>query len=394
MNRRKEVIAITHPYSNGQKFDCIAIEYENLVVHESLTKNSFSVEGRTVVKAYTNDRPQKDSQGKAGNYVILEMDPNEEGAKTVFIDMKKARKPRPGEPFAPGMFLPPAEAVTVQARVHGFGDTFQTTRIRHLVVENFISSRHGRLSYNLFTPMSVQGQTYPLVVFIPDAGVNGDDPLIALLQGAGAVSFAEPAFQKEHPCYVLAIQVPNGIPFTTDDFTVSPEFKEIMEIVEKVVANNPIDPNRLYLTGQSQGAMADLELNARYPDRFAASLIVAGQWDAKLVGKLCSKKHFFVIVSEGDGKAYPIMASMIEEMEANGGKAYCFTLDARAEVSEQEAVVAKAMEEEANVLFLAFKKDSVLPEGEAGNSGGNHVNTWPAAYRLKSPKEWLFQQSL
>src|SRR5690606_16371711 len=91
------------------------------------------------------------------------------------------------------------------------------------IVDDFRQYEYKGLPYNLFIPTDYDaGKRYPLVMFIADLSVNGDDPLLPLVQGTGGVVWASPAEQAKHPCFVLVPQIPYGIHLMKDRFTVSP----------------------------------------------------------------------------------------------------------------------------------------------------------------------------
>jgi len=66
---------------------------------------------------------------------------------------------------------------------------------------------NGPLLYNLYIPANYDpSRKYPLVLFMHDAGVVGNNPTRTLKQGLGAIVWATPAEQAKHPCFVLAPQ--------------------------------------------------------------------------------------------------------------------------------------------------------------------------------------------
>jgi hypothetical protein len=75
-----------------------------------------------------------------------------------------------------------------------------------------------------------------------------------------------------------------------------------------------IDQNRLYTTGQSAGCMASIAFNIKYPDLFAASLLVAGQWNFQAMAGMIHN-NIWIIVSEGDQRAFPGMNAAIAVWE-------------------------------------------------------------------------------
>ena len=233
------------------------------------------------------------------------------------------------------------------------------------------------------------------MLFIHDAGVCGADPKITLSQGYGAVGFATPEWQAKHPCFVLAPQVdkyPYG-PMTHDDFTVTEDFLRLKKILEHVLANYPVDMKRIYTTGQSMGCMASCELNIRYPGLFAASLLVAGQWSPERMAEKCPDSKLWILVSEGDRKAYPGMTAVTDAMEKAGATVLRSRWDGTKQPEELTALAHQEMEKQGNVRFTVFEGDSVLRDCPDPNPGSYHMATWPVAYGIDGLKEWLFSNS-
>jgi predicted peptidase len=53
-----------------------------------------------------------------------------------------------------------------------------------------------------------------------------------------------------------------------------------------VTSRYNIDKSRLFTTGQSMGAIMSIVMDIQHPDLFAASYIVAGQWDSTKVSPM------------------------------------------------------------------------------------------------------------
>lgn len=71
------------------------------------------------------------------------------------------------------------------------------------------------MDYMLFTPETVEGKSYPLVIFLHGAGERGTDPRLALAN-SGGYTFASPDWQAKHPCYIAAPQVAENEWWTDD----------------------------------------------------------------------------------------------------------------------------------------------------------------------------------
>jgi predicted peptidase len=89
-----------------------------------------------------------------------------------------------------------------------------------------------------------------------------------------------------------------------------------------------IDRKRIYPTGQSGGCMMSIAMDIKYPDFFAASFLVAGQWGPELVKPLTRQK-LWILVSQDDGKAFPGQNAITEVLEKEGAKISRATWDGR-----------------------------------------------------------------
>ena len=387
------ITAGTGNYPDGQKIDRAVIEYDRPVC-PTIDAGCFAVEGRTVTAVQAE-----------GNTVTLHLKAEEEAA--ALVPKPKRKPPKPGEKMGPPVDMPPTVLRPVQVTVTQTGPIrdaegneipadgvpHTSDRTSEPVVEDFTQGEYAGIGYNLYTPEDLEpDRQYPLVLFIHDAGPCGPDTKLTLSQGLGAVSFAAPAWQKEHPCFVLAPQIDRGINLTRDDFVCSKELEDIKALLDHIVETNPVDRARLYTTGQSMGCMASCELNIRYPDLFAASLLVAGQWDPERMAQSCSHNQFWILVSEHDRKAFPGMNAVTEALERSGAVIARYRWDGAADAEQLTRCARNAMMAAANVRYTVFEGSSVVPDGEDDNPGSNHVNTWRVAYTIDGLKEWLFSQ--
>lgn len=285
--------------------------------------------------------------------------------------------------------------VAVTVTIPGYEGEITSTKTVEPVIEDFVQGTYKNLTYNLFTPKNQEpGRQYPLVMFIPDLSANGDNPKMALAQGIGATVWAEPQEQAKHPCYVLAIQIPSGILLTNDDYIASPELEEIKELLDLVVAGNNVDPRRIYATGQSQGCMASCELNIRYPDLFAASMLVSGHWDSEKMIALSGKKFFFGL-SSGGRKEYPCFNAVTEGMEDRGVDVRRIHLNFRDGWEVNNRKVADMLAGNPAVGYAIFDAETVFPDdGTEYHPGKHHSRGWELTYQLSPARDWLLSQHL
>ncbi|ANH05661.1 hypothetical protein [Shinella sp. HZN7] len=97
--------------------------------------------------------------------------------------------------------------------IEGGGSAIGTTAVENLVVDDFRQLEFNdpetgkRLRYNLFVPKDYDaGASYPLVLFMHDAGATSDQTRTTLFQGLGAVAWASPQDHAVRPAFVLAPQ--------------------------------------------------------------------------------------------------------------------------------------------------------------------------------------------
>jgi predicted peptidase len=246
------------------------------------------------------------------------------------------------------------------------------------------------LKYNLYVPMDYDAnQSYPLVLFIHDAGVVSTDTRMTLIQGLGGVIWAAPSEQAKRESFVLAPQYSSAI--VNDNSEATRDLDVTVDLIKSLESQYNIDQNRLYTTGQSMGCMASIALLIKYPDMFAAALLVAGQWDAMKMSVLM-KSNLWVIVSEGDRKAFPGMNASMAALEAAGAKISRATWNGQASAEEFASDATKMIAEGHNIKYTVLAKGTVVPKGLPDDGRNNHIYTWQIAYTIEGLRDWLFTQ--
>lgn len=276
------------------------------------------------------------------------------------------------------------------------GTTTASTAVTNLVVDDFRQAEFSdpktgdRLKYNLFIPRDYDpAKSYPLVLFMHDAGATSTDPLTTLRQGLGAVAWASREDQARHPCFVLAPQYSGLI--ANDRSETTSMLDTTVDLIGKLAADYAIDRSRLYATGQSGGCMMSIAMNIKYPDLFAASFLVAGQWDPALVKPL-AKAKLWIVVSEGDLKAYPGQNAITAVLEQEGAKVARTVWDGTSTPDAFAAAVAAMAAEKAPINYVALRKGTVVPAGQTDDGGSNHINTWRIAYTIAGIRDWIMAQ--
>ena len=159
------------------------------------------------------------------------------------------------------------------------------------------------LPYNIFIPeIYSKNKKIPLIIFISDARMVGKDVKAPLYQTIGGPIWATENFQKKHKCFVL-VPFYNEIIMDKDEYFKNEYINITIRLITLIKGKYNIDSKRIYITGQSMGAMASLYLLSNYQNIFAAGLIISGQWKIDELKGLINST-FTYIVSAGDKKAF------------------------------------------------------------------------------------------
>ena len=142
--------------------------------------------------------------------------------------------------------------------------------------------------YIVLPPLEVvEGEEYPLFLFLHGAGERGSDN--ERQKGHFPNRMAGEWYRERFPGYVLAPQCPKGVKWADvayGDPKNKPEPSDPMRAaiaaLGEVVRDHPIDTDRIMLTGLSMGGYGTFDLASRYPGWFAAAAAVCGGADERL----------------------------------------------------------------------------------------------------------------
>ena len=108
---------------------------------------------------------------------------------------------------------------------------------------------------------------------------TGRYPLVLCLHGAGGSTQAGRVLSQRQPepCFVLVPSVrPRAFSWAGRRIQALPT---VLELIDVLVERLPIDPDRIYVTGQSMGGQGTWGAIAARPGFFAAAVPVCGGWD-------------------------------------------------------------------------------------------------------------------
>lgn len=409
-----QATAVTQVFGNGIRLSAVAVEFDLPIQGTDLPLSSFQVAGRSVTAVYTSSSADPADRAAVGRFVIIALSPDDLGA--ALANRSAARPPERANPQASTADGPPrgasetsyklALAAVMQATPVTASDgtviaadqmAIATTDVKNLIVDDFKQLEFhdpktgDKLKYNLFTPANYDAaKSYPLVLFMHDAGATSSVTQTTLWQGLGAIAWASPTDQAQRPCFVLAPQYEDLI--ANDKSQTTSMLDTTIDLLQTLTRQYSIDSKRLYATGQSGGCMMSIAMNIAYPDLFAASFLVAGQWDPALVKPLARKK-LWILVSQDDNKAFPGQNAITAALEKEGAKISRATWDGTWTQKQFRLAFDKMAAENSPINYVAFRSGTVIPAGESTAGAAGHMNTWRIAYTIEPIREWIFRQT-
>jgi predicted peptidase len=165
-----------------------------------------------------------------------------------------------------------------------------------------VQSRTEPIPYRLHIPIHSGTRPLPLVIWFHGRGEAGDDnrDQLAWLE----LVFGRGRQACEVAAVVLAVQCPrHQASWTSDQLDGADPLDRLDQVVEVVLEQQPIDRQRVYLAGISQGASACWQYARRHPHRFAGLLPMATGPIAQPLESHLAELPIWAFQSLGDGPA-------------------------------------------------------------------------------------------
>lgn len=208
-----------------------------------------------------------------------------------------------------------------------------------LQVRTHSSTMRPALRYLLYQPSrNPQSEPAPLVLFLHGGGEGGQD--IELVKKHGLPKLI--AAGQDFPFFVVAPQNPSQTQFWDD--------QALIDLLDELQRDLPVDSRRVYLTGLSRGAYGAWRLAIQNPNRFAALIPISGGGPAPYASRI---SHLPVWVFHG-------------------------ARDQNIPLEESQRMVQALKAAHGNVRFTIYP--------EAGH------DAWTATYDDPQIYQWLLQQ--
>lgn len=227
----------------------------------------------------------------------------------------------------------------------------------------FVSPARDSLLYRELVPEKViEGEKYPLVLFLHGAGERGNNNESQLVHGGNM--FTNPVNRENYPAYVLFPQCPadhywalrerpanfQGNPFPQYS-EITPSLNLVTQLLNEVLNIYPIDTDRIYVVGLSMGGMGTFDMVCRNPDLFAAAVPICGGVNIDRLKSIRTRTHFRIFHGDADS-VVPVV----------------FSRDAYRVLKENQM----------SVEYIEFP-------------GVNH-DSWTSTFNKPDFMEWLFRQ--
>lgn len=132
------------------------------------------------------------------------------------------------------------------------------------------------ISYKAFSPAVEQGKKYPLVVLLHgkySGSSNGEQVKNTDFYKWSSVEF-QSRFKESRGAYILMPRCPGG---DSSSWSVEGHHDDLKALIDEFILlhNDSIDRERIYLGGWSKGGAGTVKMAVKYPDFFAALVVMA-----------------------------------------------------------------------------------------------------------------------
>src|SRR5580700_3099475 len=152
------------------------------------------------------------------------------------------------------------------------------------------SSTGETMQYRLFVASGYDAaKKYPVVLWLHDAGGRGSDNLqqISGSNFSGSHIWTTPENQAKYHAFVLAPQVDITKGWARPHANMPPvSIRLALEILDAVEKEYGIDPERVYVAGQSMGGEGVWSMLAMAQGKFAGAIALCGYGDASMIPRV------------------------------------------------------------------------------------------------------------
>ncbi len=169
------------------------------------------------------------------------------------------------------------------------------------------------LPFALYTPKNMSDKKIPLVILLHGMGNGGESNIQPFTEYFHMTNVIKRNIKNE-PCIMLVPSTPKGTEYTIPKFAEErcPWRKIFDDLFDRITNEYPVDLDRVYIVGGSNGAGGVWSQLRLYPDRYAAAIPMMG-WSDDI------SEEFFESI-----KNVPIWACHAENDKSINIKEFCF----------------------------------------------------------------------
>jgi hypothetical protein len=185
------------------------------------------------------------------------------------------------------------------------------TRNEHYLQHTFKTKSGHEINYWLMSPEKVEtDRKYPLVLSLHGRAGNA----------TAATDLGSPELREKHPCFVMA-PVATGEGHWGTPRSLDPQAPLLLalEAMDAFLDKHPIDPDRIYLTGQSLAGADTYNAMHYRPDVFAAAIPVCGISDPNDTDMIMNRASSAFQGKVGSKDRKDFRAQMARELSEGGG---------------------------------------------------------------------------
>ena len=177
-------------------------------------------------------------------------------------------------------------------------------------------AKEEEFRYWLFLPTDESAKNekgFPLLVFLHGAGERGNPEAVKV---HGPPKLVETEAGKTWPFITLSPSCPADGYWSVD---------QILLAIDKVIAEQPVDTDRVYVTGLSMGGYGTWMLLDKAGERFAAAAPLCGGCDPAKACKMVDKPIWVFHGDKDDAVPFERSVNMVEAIKKLGGEKIRFT---------------------------------------------------------------------
>ena len=247
-----DVVAHCHIAAFGQTVDSIELTVSDPSVLNSITADGFMIENASKFVGMIPCAPAVASVEVKDGKLLLTMGGDE------FLLYKSDGSEKQGNPLK----------ITYNKDGIQFSFSYADITAENGAIDAMEKKVFNGMNYYSYEPAS--NEPLPLVVYL-HGNALADLQKVAL---AAVDGLMQPEFQAVHPCYVLAPTSMKNLNHQAgwDEA----ERAQVRELIQTYIDSGKIDTNRIYITGNSMGAVGTVNMILDDPEPFAAAMPMCG----------------------------------------------------------------------------------------------------------------------